>query len=104
MKTISLCTTVLLFSWSHVMADQPMSKRLATKQSLLDSLKKKDLQVFDARSEDEFCGTEKHTNKRPGAIPFVGPEALIYGPDAIFYVGAGTAARLYTFSASTATQ
>jgi thiosulfate/3-mercaptopyruvate sulfurtransferase len=43
--------------------------RLATKQKLLDSLKDKNLQIVDARSEGEFCGTEKSTNKRAGAIP-----------------------------------
>jgi thiosulfate/3-mercaptopyruvate sulfurtransferase len=45
------------------------SKRLATKKQLLDSLKDKNLQIVDARSEKEFCGTEKMTNKRAGAIP-----------------------------------
>ena len=48
---------------------QAVSKRLATKQSLLESLKKQNLQIVDARSEGEFCGTDKHTNKRAGAIP-----------------------------------
>jgi thiosulfate/3-mercaptopyruvate sulfurtransferase len=43
--------------------------RLTTKQKLLDSLKDKDLQIVDARSEGEFCGTEKMNNKRAGAIP-----------------------------------
>ncbi len=43
--------------------------RLATKQKLLDSLKDKNLQIVDARTEGEFCGTEKMTNKRAGAIP-----------------------------------
>lgn len=47
----------------------PISKRLATKQSLLDSLKKNNVQIVDTRSEGEFCGTEKMTNKRAGAIP-----------------------------------
>jgi thiosulfate/3-mercaptopyruvate sulfurtransferase len=48
---------------------QAVSKRLATKQSLLDSLKKQNLQIVDARSEGEFCGTDRFTNKRAGAIP-----------------------------------
>ena len=48
---------------------QPVSKRLATKKSLLDSLTKPGLQIVDTRSEGEFCGTEKMTNKRAGAIP-----------------------------------
>ena len=36
--------------------------RLATKQKLLDSLKDKNLQIVDARTEGEFCGTEKMNN------------------------------------------
>ncbi len=47
----------------------PIAKRLSTKQSLLDSLTKPGLQIVDTRSEGEFCGTEKMTNKRAGAIP-----------------------------------
>lgn len=47
----------------------PISKRLATKQSLLGALKQNNLQIVDARSEGEFCGTEKMSNKRAGAIP-----------------------------------
>ena len=43
--------------------------RLATKEQLLDSLKTGKLQIVDARSEKEFCGVEKLTNKRAGAIP-----------------------------------
>jgi len=43
--------------------------RLATKEQLLDSLKVGKLQIVDARSEKEFCGVEKLTNKRAGAIP-----------------------------------
>lgn len=43
--------------------------RLATKEQLLDSLKGGTLQIVDARSEKEFCGVEKLTNKRGGAIP-----------------------------------
>jgi thiosulfate/3-mercaptopyruvate sulfurtransferase len=42
---------------------------LATKEQLLDSLKESKLQIVDARSEKEFCGIEKLTNKRAGAIP-----------------------------------
>lgn len=45
------------------------SKRLATKKQLLNSLKDKTVQVVDARSEGEFCGTEKMANKKAGAIP-----------------------------------
>src|SRR5579872_5631523 len=40
------------------------SRRLATRQQILDSLKDKKLQIVDARSEREYCGTEKMTNKR----------------------------------------
>jgi thiosulfate/3-mercaptopyruvate sulfurtransferase len=43
--------------------------RLATKEQLLDSLKESKLQIVDARSEKEFCGDEKLSNKRAGAIP-----------------------------------
>lgn len=46
-----------------------VSKRLATKQSLLDSLPNSRVQIVDARSEGEFCGTEKLRNKKAGAIP-----------------------------------
>jgi thiosulfate/3-mercaptopyruvate sulfurtransferase len=47
----------------------PISKRLATKQSVLESLTNPGLQIVDARSEGEFCGTEKMSNKQAGAIP-----------------------------------
>jgi thiosulfate/3-mercaptopyruvate sulfurtransferase len=47
----------------------PVAKRLATKRSLLDSLNKNGFQIIDTRSEGEFCGTEKMTNKQAGAIP-----------------------------------
>jgi thiosulfate/3-mercaptopyruvate sulfurtransferase len=44
--------------------------RLATKQKLLDSLKDNRVQIIDARSEGEFCGTDPSSNnKRAGAIP-----------------------------------
>ena len=43
--------------------------RLATKEKLLNSLKDGKLQIVDARSEKEFCGIEKLSNKRAGAIP-----------------------------------
>lgn len=48
-------------------AAAPQKTRLATKRQLLDTLGK--LQVVDARSAGEFCGTEKLSNKRAGAIP-----------------------------------
>jgi thiosulfate/3-mercaptopyruvate sulfurtransferase len=44
-------------------------KRLATKAQLLGSHKSASLQIVDARSLAEFCGIEKQTNKRAGAIP-----------------------------------
>lgn len=47
----------------------PISQRLATKKSLLDALTKPGLQIVDARSEGEFCGTEQMKNKKAGAIP-----------------------------------
>jgi thiosulfate/3-mercaptopyruvate sulfurtransferase len=45
------------------------SNRLATKGELLKSLEGSKIQIVDARSEKEFCGDEKLTNKRAGAIP-----------------------------------
>lgn len=45
------------------------SKRLVTKKQVLGSLNDKDFQIVDARSQNEFCGTEKLTNKRAGSIP-----------------------------------
>jgi thiosulfate/3-mercaptopyruvate sulfurtransferase len=47
----------------------PHAKRLATKGQLLGALKDEDLQIVDARSEAEFCGIDRQTNKRAGAIP-----------------------------------
>jgi thiosulfate/3-mercaptopyruvate sulfurtransferase len=47
---------------------KPRTGRLATKERLLESIKKGDLQILDARSTAEHCGTEK-TAKRAGAIP-----------------------------------
>ena len=48
---------------------KPIRERLATKEQLLRSLDKKELQIVDARSKAEFCGTDKFKNKRAGAIP-----------------------------------
>jgi thiosulfate/3-mercaptopyruvate sulfurtransferase len=45
------------------------TKRLATKEQLLDALKRESLQIVDARSQAEYCGIDKQTNKRAGAIP-----------------------------------
>jgi thiosulfate/3-mercaptopyruvate sulfurtransferase len=46
----------------------PHKKRLATKGQLLESLKAHPVQIIDARSDAEYCGTA-HTAKRNGAIP-----------------------------------
>jgi thiosulfate/3-mercaptopyruvate sulfurtransferase len=43
-------------------------KRLATKADVLAALKDKKLQIVDARSEGEFCGTRVMA-KRGGSIP-----------------------------------
>jgi thiosulfate/3-mercaptopyruvate sulfurtransferase len=48
---------------------KPRSERLATKELVMASLKDRSLQIVDARSEGEFCGTDKLKNKRGGAIP-----------------------------------
>jgi len=50
-------------------AVKAQADRLATKSDILKSLDGGKLQVIDARSEQEFCGTDKLTNKRAGAIP-----------------------------------
>ncbi len=42
--------------------------RLATKETMLEALKEKKLQIVDARSPAEFCG-DADTAKRNGAIP-----------------------------------
>ncbi len=47
----------------------PYAKRLATKKQLMDALKSKSLQIVDARSQAEFCGIDKYSNKHAGAIP-----------------------------------
>ena len=44
------------------------AERLAAKEQLLRSLKG-DLQMVDARSENEYLGVEKRNNPRAGAIP-----------------------------------
>jgi thiosulfate/3-mercaptopyruvate sulfurtransferase len=50
---------------------RPRADRLATKDELLASLQGQaaKLQIIDARSLQEFCGTDKLPNKRRGAIP-----------------------------------
>lgn len=44
-------------------------ERMATKDELLKSLSGDKLQIVDARSEGEFCGTDALKNKRAGAMP-----------------------------------
>jgi thiosulfate/3-mercaptopyruvate sulfurtransferase len=44
-------------------------KRLVTKNQILASLADRNLQIVDARSNDEFCGIDLKENKRGGAIP-----------------------------------
>lgn len=48
---------------------KPRPARLATKEQLLKSLTTGGLQIVDARSEGEHCGTAKYENKRAGSIP-----------------------------------
>jgi thiosulfate/3-mercaptopyruvate sulfurtransferase len=48
---------------------KPRAERLATKALVLASLGPRSLQIVDARSEGEFCGINKETNRRGGAIP-----------------------------------
>ena len=43
--------------------------RLATKAFLIKAIDGGKLQIVDARSEKEFCGTEKMNNKKSGAMP-----------------------------------
>lgn len=47
----------------------PAPGRMATKDDLLRSLSGGTLQVVDARSEGEFCGTDVQKNSRAGAVP-----------------------------------
>jgi thiosulfate/3-mercaptopyruvate sulfurtransferase len=48
---------------------RPMTKRLATKDQVLASLEQHSLQIVDARSQGEYCGTEKLKNQRGGRVP-----------------------------------
>lgn len=48
---------------------EPRSERFADKDTVLGSLKNKSLQIVDTRSNDEFCGVAKSSNKKSGAIP-----------------------------------
>ena len=45
------------------------AERLATKDYLLKAIDGGKLQIVDARSENEFCGTEKMNNKKASAMP-----------------------------------
>jgi thiosulfate/3-mercaptopyruvate sulfurtransferase len=47
----------------------PQAKRLAMKEQILNALNDQSLQIVDARCQAEFCGIDKQTNKRGGAIP-----------------------------------
>ena len=47
----------------------PDASRFADKEKVLDSLKSKGTQIIDSRSEKEFCGEDKLSNKAGGAIP-----------------------------------
>lgn len=47
----------------------PIRETFADKNDVLKSLASKTLQIVDTRSEGEFCGTAKLSNKRGGAIP-----------------------------------
>ncbi len=57
----------LLFEYNHKAVAQV--DRLATKEFLLEAIEGGKLQIVDARSEKEFCGTNKLTNKKGGAMP-----------------------------------
>ncbi len=48
---------------------KPRAEKLATKDGLLKSLDGNKVQIVDARSEKEFCGIDKLSNKRAGAFP-----------------------------------
>jgi thiosulfate/3-mercaptopyruvate sulfurtransferase len=50
---------------------KPRREKLATKDELLGAVRSKGggLQILDTRSEGEYCGTEKQSNPRGGAIP-----------------------------------
>ena len=48
---------------------KPQTARLAEKADVLQSLPGQTLQVFDARSEGEYCGHEALKNKKAGRIP-----------------------------------
>ena len=48
---------------------EAITRQLATLRQVVDSLKHHDLQIVDARSQDEHCGIDKRKNKRAGAIP-----------------------------------
>ncbi len=50
-------------------AAKARAERLASKEQVLESLKSGMLQIVDARTAGEFCGTEKLANSRAGAIP-----------------------------------
>lgn len=47
----------------------PHAGRLTTMEGILPTLGGGKLQIVDTRSEDEFCGIAKQSNKKGGAIP-----------------------------------
>jgi thiosulfate/3-mercaptopyruvate sulfurtransferase len=47
---------------------KPQANRRATKSLMLEAVKDRNLQIIDARSTEEYCGTEE-TAKHNGAIP-----------------------------------
>ena len=47
----------------------PDAGRFADKEKVLGVLKKKQAQIIDTRSEGEYCGLDKRSNKNGGAIP-----------------------------------
>jgi thiosulfate/3-mercaptopyruvate sulfurtransferase len=48
---------------------EPHRKRLATLDEMLGAVRQHRWQIVDARSEGEYCGVDKHGNKRAGAVP-----------------------------------
>ena len=48
---------------------RPIARALTTMQQVVDSLEHHDLQIVDARSQDEHCGIDQRKNERAGAIP-----------------------------------
>jgi thiosulfate/3-mercaptopyruvate sulfurtransferase len=64
----SVETTVPKFTPSTINA-VPATKRLATKNDLMNAIPKGRYQIVDARSQGEHCGIDAMKNKRAGAMP-----------------------------------